>query len=107
MKKLYSLNKSDFLALNSTVVHKEITNNTCRAIIRTLLASSEPMTGDEILKKAVDTGRWTTKQDESKYMTTFAYYVKKLKTHAGMKCVGEIADEGASVENFLEADEVE
>jgi hypothetical protein len=102
MKKLYSLNIDTFKSLNETVVHKEISNDTCRAIIRTMLSESRPMTGDEILEKAVETGRWSTRQHPTKYHTTFAYYVKKLKIHAGMKCVGEIENEQRSVENFLE-----
>ena len=102
MKKLYSLNRDDFITLNETTVHREIANDTCRAIIRTMLKSTEPMTGDEILEKAVETGLWSTRQHPSKYHTTFAYYVKKLKEHAGMKCVGEVADAGRSTANFLE-----
>jgi predicted aldo/keto reductase-like oxidoreductase len=101
-KKLYNI----FIQPSSWTVNKEIANPTCRAIINTMMAMKKRegfsgATGDEILKEAVKSGRWTTRQDEDKYMTTWAYYVKKLKTYAEVKEVGMTIGE-LDTGNFLE-----
>lgn len=106
MTKLYRLDLDRAKSLN--IAHF---NPTCKAILKTMYrieksVDSEQykgMTGDQILAKAVELGLWTTRQDPSKYHTTWAYYVKKLKTEAG------IIESGASLkmstEEFLEDEE--
>lgn len=93
---------------NSFVVHKDISNATCKAIINTMLALKKTedrgYTADEIMQAAVRTGRWSTTQKPEKFKTTWAYYLKKLKEHADVVEVGSISN-GLDVENFLEDDE--
>jgi len=101
-RKTYRLDAETFKKLNSGCVHKDITNNTCRAIVKTMIALDRDATGQEILEEAVRSGRWQTAQAREKYMTTWAYYLKKLKTHAGVRCVGELSDNQIDAESFLE-----
>lgn len=43
--------------------------------------------GEDVMKYAYEHNLWETKQDPSKWMTTWAFYVKTLKT-CGLKEVG-------------------
>lgn len=109
-KKLYNINVETLK--QSTHLHKEVSNPTCVAIIKTLYKMSRAedfrgATGDEILKEAVKLGEWSTRQVESKYMTTWAYYVKSLKQHAGVREVGEVAGTSVSIADLLEIEETE
>lgn len=78
-------------------------NPTMKAIIKGMykLEKEGPRdrTGQEILEYCVDNGIWTTTQDRSKYMTTWAYYVKRLKEEAQVIEVGSTSE--ATVE-YLE-----
>ena len=107
MQKLYRLNLEDAKTLN--IAHF---NPTCKAILKAMYrieksADSEAFkgtTGEDILKFAVEQGLWTTRQDPSKFHTTWAYYVKKLKEEAGIFETGSVR--GMSTEEYLE-DETE
>jgi hypothetical protein len=106
MTKLYRLNLETAKGLN--IAHF---NPTCKAILKTMYRIEKSadstefkgMTGDEILAKAVELGLWSTRQDPSKYHTTWAYYVKKLKTEAGVIETG--ASYKLSTEEFLDDEE--
>lgn len=78
-KKLYTLDIDVAKTINLSLL-----NNTQRAILKTMYKISKedlgPMCGDEILVEAVKRGLWTTRQEQSKYHTTWAYYVKEMKT---------------------------
>lgn len=80
-------------------------NPTMKAIVKGMYrlekSNENPigMTGDEILKYCVKSGLWTTRQDEDKYHTTWAYYVKKLKEECQVIEVGTVQD---LTEEFLE-----
>lgn len=86
-------------------------NPTCKAILKAMYrieksADSEAFkgsTGEDILKYAVENGLWSTRQDPSKYHTTWAYYVKKLKNEAGIYEAGAIR--GSSTDEYLEDEE--
>lgn len=97
MKKLYRLDMTQVKGLN--IGHL---NPTMKAIVKTMyrLEKEDPAdrTGDAILEKAVDLGLWTTRQDPSKYHTTWAYYVKELKKYA----VKEVGTTSSAVEEYLE-----
>lgn len=90
------------------VITKEISNNTCKAIINTMRALKKKedrgYTAQEIMNEAVDSGRWVTEQKRDKFKTTWAYYLKKLKDHANVVEVGSVGND-LDVENFLEEDE--
>lgn len=106
MTKLYRLNLETAKGLN--IAHF---NPTCKAILKTMYrieksansAEYKGITGDEILSKAVELGLWTTRQDPSKYHTTWAYYVKKLKNEAGVIETG--TSYKPSTEEFLDDEE--
>lgn len=106
MQKLYRLNLEDAKTLN--IAHF---NPTCKAILKAMYrieksADSEKFmgtTGEDILKFAVEAGLWSTRQDPSKYHTTWAYYVKKLKEEAGIFETGSVR--GQSTEEFLGLDD--
>lgn len=100
MKKLYKLNMNNIATLN--IGHL---NPTMKAVIKGMYRLEKNdlnptgMTGDDILKFCVAEGLWVTRQDEDKYHTTWAYYVKKLKEECQVVEVGTIKD---STEEFLE-----
>jgi hypothetical protein len=102
MQKLYRINLETARTLN--IAHF---NPTCKAILKAMYrieksADSEAFkgtTGEDILKFAVEKGLWSTRQDPSKYHTTWAYYVKKLKEEAGIYEAGAVR--GSSTEEFL------
>jgi len=106
MMKLYRIDIDTAKTLN--IAHF---NPTCKAILKAMYrieksADSEQFkgsTGEDILKYAVQTGLWFTRQDPSKYHTTWAYYVKKLKNEAGIYESSSVR--GPSTEEFLEDDE--
>ena len=79
-------------------------NPTCKALIRGLYQLSKDeefagITGEDLLGYCVDEALWETKQDPSKYHTTWAYYVKLLKEKAGVIECGSVA---SGIEEFLE-----
>jgi len=100
MKKLYKLNMNNIQSLN--IAHL---NPTMKAIVKGMyrLQKSDEnvtgMTGDDILKYCVENGLWTTRQDEDKYHTTWAYYVKKLKEECQVIEVGTVKD---TTEEYLD-----
>ena len=106
MMKLYRLNLEDAKTLN--IAHF---NPTCKAILKAMYrlekknldADYKGSTGEDILSFAVEQGLWTTRQDPSKYHTTWAYYVKKLKEEAGIFETGSVR--GMSTEEYLDSDE--
>jgi NDP-sugar pyrophosphorylase family protein len=107
MTKLYRLNLESAKSLN--IAHF---NPTCKAILKAMYRIEKEnrendsfvgTTGDQILSYAVDHGLWSTRQDPSKYHTTWAYYVKKLKTDAGIVETGSSYKQ--STEEFLEDEE--
>jgi hypothetical protein len=99
MKKLYRLNMTDIATMN--IGHL---NPTMKAIVKTMYRLEKAnkiedgLTGDQILSEAVKCGLWSTRQEPSKYHTTWAYYVKELKKHNVIE-VGTIAD---ATEEYLE-----
>lgn len=106
MMKLYRLNLKSAKTLN--IAHF---NPTCKAILKAMYRieksvdsdSFKGTTGEDILKYAVECGLWTTRQEPSKYHTTWAYYVKKLKEEAGIIEVGSVR--GMSAEEYLGSEE--
>jgi len=106
MMKLYRIDLEAAKTLN--IAHF---NPTCKAILKAMYrieksADSEAFkgsTGEDILKYAVQSGLWSTRQDPSKYHTTWAYYVKKLKEEAGIFETGSVR--GMSTEEYLEDEE--
>jgi hypothetical protein len=100
MKKLYRLNMKDIHTLN--IAHL---NPTLKAIIKTMYRLEKEniningMTGDNILKYSIEYNYWKTKQDENKYHTTWAYYIRKLKEECRVIETGSIKD---SYEEYLE-----
>ena len=100
MKKLYKLNMNNIQSMN--IAHL---NPTMKAIVKGMYRlekreeNRDGMTGDEILKYCVKESLWFTKQDEEKYNTTWAYYIKKLKEECNVIEVGTIKD---SKEEYLE-----
>lgn len=79
--KLYTLNMTNIEKLNIGQF-----NPTMKAIVKGMYklqkTDPKPRTGQEILEYCVDNGIWKTTQDRAKYMTTWAYYVKRLKEEA-------------------------
>lgn len=76
-------------------------NPTCRAMVRTLynLAKEEDfegIAGDDLLRECIRNKSWSTRQDDDKLHTTFAYYKKLLVTEWEVFKVGEIAEESES-----------
>lgn len=103
-KKLYSLNREIAKTVNLGQV-----NPTLKAILRGLwkLSTNDEfigMTGDNILAYCVEHKLWSTKQERAKYITTWAYYVKTLKTLGVIE--SGTTSEGA-IEEYLEEEEVE
>lgn len=100
MKKLYKLNMNNIQSMN--IAHL---NPTMKAIVKGMYrlekSNENPvgMTGDEILKYCVKNSLWSTRQDEDKYHTTWAYYVKKLKEECQVIEVGTVQD---LTEEYLE-----
>ena len=72
-------------------------NPTMKAIIKGMykLEKEDPRerTGQEILEYCVDNNIWSTTQDRSKYMTTWAYYIKRLKEEAQVIEVGSTSSD--------------
>jgi hypothetical protein len=108
MMKLYRLNLEDAKTLN--IAHF---NPTCKAILKAMYrlekkfldADYKGSTGEDILKFAVENDLWSTRQDPSKFHTTWAYYVKKLKDEAGIFETGSVR--GMSTEEYLEDESLE
>lgn len=108
MQKLYRLNLGDAKTLN--IAHF---NPTCKAILKAMYRLEKKFsdtdykgsTGEDVLKFAVEQGLWTTRQDPSKFHTTWAYYVKKLKEEAGIFETGSVR--GMSTEEYLEDEDME
>lgn len=106
MMKLYRLDMRVAKGLNIAQF-----NPTCKAILKALYRMEKSVdsdkfpgwTGEQILEFAVDTGLWTTRQDPSKYHTTWAYYVKKLKNEAGVVESGSTRT--MSTEEYLDSEE--
>lgn len=106
MMKLYRLNLEDAKGLN--IAHF---NPTCKAILKAMYRLEKKFldedykgsTGEDILSFAVEQGLWSTRQDPSKFHTTWAYYVKKLKEEAGIFETGSIR--GMSTEEYLDSDD--
>lgn len=106
MMKLYRIDLATARGLN--IAHF---NPTCKAILKAMYKIEKAhvgenysgSTGDQILSFAVDHGLWSTRQEPSKYHTTWAYYVKKLKNEAGIYESSSVR--GPSTEEFLEDDE--
>lgn len=106
MQKLYRIDLEKAKGLN--IAHF---NPTCKAILKAMYRLEKTFandqysgsTGEDILKFAVDEGLWSTRQDPSKYHTTWAYYVKKLKTEAPVYEAGSVR--GSSTEEFLGLDD--
>jgi hypothetical protein len=100
MKKLYKLNMHEINTLN--IAHL---NPTLKAIVKTMYKlqkediNTNGLTGDIILKYAVEFNMWKTKQEEHRYNTTWAYYIKVLKKDCRVEEVGFIKD---SYEEYLE-----
>jgi hypothetical protein len=100
MKKLYKLDMHNINTLN--IAHL---NPTMKAIVKGMYRlekrneNESGMTGDSILEYCVKNSLWETKQDPSKYHTTWAYYVKKLKEECQVIEVGTVKDLS---EEFLE-----
>lgn len=100
MKKLYKLNMQDILTMNISHL-----NPTMKAIVKGMYRleknkeNESGMTGDSILKYCVENSLWNTSQDEDKYHTTWAYYVKRLKEECQVIEVGTVKD---TTEEFLE-----
>lgn len=93
MKKLYRLNMTDIQSMN--IAHL---NPTMKAIVKGMYRLEKKelnptgMTGDDILKYCVNEGLWSTRQDQDKFHTTWAYYVKKLKEECQVIEVGSVKD---------------
>ncbi len=106
MMKLYRLNLEDAKGLN--IAHF---NPTCKAILKAMYRLEKKFldedykgsTGEDILSFAVEQGLWSTRQDPSKFHTTWAYYVKKLKEEAGIFETGSVR--GMSTEEYLDSDD--
>ena len=106
MMKLYRLNLED--AKNLNIAHF---NPTCKAILKAMYRLEKKFlnedykgsTGEDILSFAVEQGLWSTRQDPSKFHTTWAYYVKKLKEEAGIFETGSVR--GMSTEEYLDSDD--
>jgi len=106
MMKLYRIDLEAAKTLN--IAHF---NPTCKAILKAMYRIEKAhtdeayngATGEDILKFAVESGLWTTRQDPSKFHTTWAYYVKKLKEEAGIFETGSA--KFLSTEEYLEEDE--
>lgn len=87
-KKLYKIDAE--VLKTCWPLHPKVSNPTCVAIIKTMMKFKDrEMAGDEILRKAVEIGNWSTRQAEERYSTTWDYYVKKLKTYAGVRETGK------------------
>jgi hypothetical protein len=76
-------------------------NTSCKAFIKGLYKLSKDedfvgITGEDLLKYCVKEGLWTTKQEPSKYHTTWAYYVKLLKEK------GNVLECGSTVDTSVE-----
>jgi hypothetical protein len=100
-KKLYKFN----LELSKTLNLSQF-NPSCKAFIKGLYKKSKEedfqgFTGEDLLKYCVKEGLWETKQEPSKYHTTFAYYVKLLKEKGGFQVCGESVNNEVE---FLEED---
>lgn len=92
IKKLYKFN----LAIAKTLNIGQF-NPSCKAFIKGLytLTKGEDfvgITGEGLLEYCVKEGLWTTKQEPSKYHTTWAYYVKLLKEKGGVLECGSTVD---------------
>lgn len=106
MMKLYRIDLENARGLN--IAHF---NPTCKAILKAMykiekahVGETYPGTsGEDILSFAVENGLWTTRQEPSKYHTTWAYYVKKLKNEAGIYESSTVR--GPSTEEYLADDE--
>jgi hypothetical protein len=98
MKKLYRLDLAAVKGLN--IRHL---NPTMKGIVKTMYKLekenlTQGLTGDCILEKAVEFNLWSTKQERSKFHTTWAYYVKDLKALG----VIEAGTTSSDVEEYLE-----
>jgi hypothetical protein len=92
VKKLYVFNLEMAKTLNIGQF-----NPSCKAFIKGLYKLSKDenftgITGEDLLKHCVEEGLWTTKQEPSKYHTTWAYYVKLLKEKGGVQECGTTVD---------------
>jgi hypothetical protein len=108
MMKLYKLNMEKARGLN--IGHF---NPTCKAILKAMYRIEKMntdhghsgTTGEDILRFAVKTGLWVTRQAPEKYHTTWAYYVKLLKEKGGVYECGTEA--GMSTEEYLDQEDDE
>ena len=106
MMKLYRLDLRVAKGLNIAQF-----NPTCKAILKAMYKMEKAVdsdkfpgwTGEQILEFAVENGLWSTRQEPSKYHTTWAYYVKKLKNEAGITESG--STRAQTTEEYLESDE--
>lgn len=106
MQKLYKLNLEVAKGLN--IGHF---NPTCKAILKAMYRIEKMnadhghngTTGEDILRFAVQTGLWFTRQAPEKYHTTWAYYIKRLKDEAGVIECGSAA--GMSTEEYLDQED--
>jgi len=94
VKKLYKIDSSAVKTLNLAPF-----NTTMKAIIKTMYRLQKEdkmpdcgMTGDNILRKAIEMDLWQTKQVDSKLHTTWNFYVKRLKEEAYVLEVGKTKD---------------
>lgn len=111
MTKLYRLNMNIAKTLNIGQF-----NPTCKAILKGMYklekensesSSFNGLTGSDILDYCVNHKLWSTRQDPSKYHTTWAYYVKLLKEKAGVYESGSISGNvNEFLDEFLDPDDV-
>ena len=96
--KLYRLDMNNIGKLNIGSL-----NPTMKAIVKGMykLEKTDPKerTGQEILEYCVENKLWSTQQDPAKYMTTWAYYVKRLKDECQ---VVEMGSTKSAVAEYLE-----
>jgi hypothetical protein len=105
VKKLYVFNLEMAKTLNIGQF-----NPSCKAFIKGLYQLSKKddfigITGEDLLKYCVREGLWATKQEPSKYHTTWAYYVKLLREKGGIQECGTTVD--TNVEFLEESEEIE
>ena len=101
--KLYRIDSSKIKTVNIAKL-----NPTCKAIVKAMYKIEKEnqdneefvgKTGSEVLEYCVENKLWTTKQDPSKFITTWNYYSKLLKDQYCVFESGKIED---LEEEFLE-----
>lgn len=106
IKKLYKFN----MGVDTKSFNIAQFNPSCKAFIKGLYKLSRDeefkgITGEDLLKYCVKEGLWTTRQDPSKYHTTWAYYVKLLKEKGNVLECGSTVD--TEIEFLDEEEELE